>query len=143
MEIYHPPEMLSVQAGNEHPTLERLYMLNLDFSSVPSREPLDEGVYLISIAKVEEKISSAGNPMLSMEYDVIGVDGNRKLWDNYVLTDKTLWKLKELLNALDMDTSAIVELDVQELVGSQLQAKVIQETYNGEIVNRVKKVMPV
>lgn len=78
-----------------------------------------------------------------MEYDVIGVDGNRKLWDNYVLTDKTLWKLKELLNALDMDTSAIVELDVQELVGSQLQAKVIQETYNGEIVNRVKKVMPV
>ena len=117
-------------------------MLNLDFSSVPSREPLEEGVYHLQIAKVEETISSTGNPMLKVEYDVLGVEGNRKLWDNYVLIDKCLWKVKELFDALGIDTSALVEMDVDELVGLEVQAKVIQETYNGDIMNRVKKVMP-
>ena len=118
-------------------------MLNLDFSSVPSREPLEEGVYHLQIAKVEETNSSTGNPMLKVEYNVLGVEGNRKLWDNYVLIDKCLWKVKELFDALGIDTSELVEMDVNELVGLEVQAKVIQETYNGDIMNRVKKVMPV
>lgn len=118
-------------------------MLNLDFSSVPSREPLAEGVYTLRIAKVEETTSSTGNPMLKVEYDVIGVEGGRKLWDNFVLIDKALWKLKELFDALGIDTSSIVEMDVQELVGLEVQAKVVQDTYNGDIVNRVKKILAV
>ena len=117
-------------------------MLNLDFSIVPSREPLDEGVYDLTIAKIEETTSSTGNPMLKVEYDVNGVEGNRKLWDNYVLIDKCLWKVKELFDALGVDTSELVEMDVSELLGMQVKAKVIQETYNGDIVNRIKKVMP-
>ena len=117
-------------------------MLNLDFSSVPSREPLEEGVYHLQIAKVEETNSSTGNPMLKVEYDVLGVEGNRKLWDNYVLIDKCLWKVKELFDALGIDTSALVEMDVNELVGLEVQAKVIQETYNGDIMNRVKRILP-
>ena len=116
--------------------------INLDFSSVPSREPLEEGVYHLQIAKVEETNSSTGNPMLKVEYDVLGVEGNRKLWDNYVLIDKCLWKVKELFDALGIDTSALVEMDVNELVGLEVQAKVIQETYNGDVTNRVKKVLP-
>lgn len=116
--------------------------INLDFSSVPSREPLEEGVYHLQIAKVEETNSSTGNPMLKVEFNVLGVDGNRKLWDNYVLIDKCLWKVKELFDALGIDTSALVEMDVNELVGMEVQAKVIQETYNGDIMNRVKKILP-
>ena len=117
-------------------------MLNLDFSSVPSREPLDEGVYDLTIAKIEETTSSTGNPMLKVEYDVNDVEGNRKLWDNYVLIEKCLWKATERFDALGIDTSELVEMDVSELLGMQVKAKVIQETYNGDIVNRIKKVMP-
>lgn len=118
-------------------------MLNLDFSSVPSREPLEEGVYHLRIAKVEETTSSTGNPMLKVEYDVMDVEGNRKLWDNYVLINKCLWKVKELFDAIGVDTSELVEMNVTELVGMEVNGKVIQETYNGDIVNRIKKVMPV
>lgn len=118
-------------------------MLNLDFSSVPSREPLEEGVYHLRIAKVEETTSSTGNPMLKVEYDVMDVDGSRKLWDNYVLIDKCLWKVKELFDAIGVDTSELVEMDVTELVGMEVNGKVIQETYNGDIVNRIKKVLPI
>lgn len=117
-------------------------MMNLDFSSVPSREPLEEGIYSLTIAKAEETTSQSGNPMLKIEYDVNGVEGNRKLWDNYVLIDKCMWKLKELFDALGIDTTAIVEMDVSELVGLQVNAKVIQETYQGDVVNHVKKMYP-
>lgn len=117
-------------------------MMNLDFSSVPSREPLDEGIYSLTIAQAEETTSSTGNPMLKLEFDVNDVDGNRKLWDNYVLIDKCMWKLKELFDALGIDTSEVVEIDVSELVGMQVNAKVIQETYNGDVVNRIKKIYP-
>lgn len=134
--------MVEDGTGNILPS-ERHTMLNLDFSSVPSREPLEEGVYNLTIAKAEETTSSTGNPMLKVEYDVQGVDGNRKLWDNYVLIDKCMWKVKELFDAVGIDTSELVEMDVNELVGLEVQAKVIQETYNGDIVNRIKKVMPV
>lgn len=117
-------------------------MLNLDFSNVPSREPLEEGVYRLSITGAEETTSSTGNPMLKLEFTVLEVEGERKLWDNYVLIDKCLWKVQELFRAVGIDTSEIVEMDVTELVGLEVTAKVIQETYNGDIVNRIKKVMP-
>ena len=121
---------------------ERHTMLNLNFSNVPSREALPEGVYELQIAKVEEKLSSNGNPMLKVEYDVLGVEGNRKVWDNYVLIDKSMWKLKELFDALGIDTSAVVDMDAQGLVGQTVQAKIIQEPYEDTMQNRVKKIMP-
>ncbi|WP_301003098.1 DUF669 domain-containing protein [uncultured Duncaniella sp.] len=123
-------------------------MLNIDFSSVPSREPLEEGTYLLSISEAEEKLSSTGNPMISLTFDVLStedgtpIDGQRKLWDNYSLQAQALFKLKDLFQALGIDTSALVEMDVSELVGQQVRAKVVQETYNGELRNRIKKVYP-
>lgn len=122
--------------------------LNLDFSSVPSRDPLEEGMYLLQISEASEKTSSTGNPMIAITYDVIAthegeaVEGNRKLWDNYSLQAQALFKLKELLGALGIDTSAVVDLEVSDLIGQQVLAKVVQETYNGELRNRVKKLFP-
>lgn len=123
--------------------------MNIDFSSVPNREPLEEGTYLLTIAKAEEKLSSTGNPMIALEYDISAtadgevVEGGRKLWDNCSLQAQALFKLKDLFNALGMDTSAVVDIDIADLVGQQVMAKVIQETYNGELRNRVKKLYPV
>lgn len=123
--------------------------MNIDFSSVPNREPLEEGTYLLTIAKAEEKLSSTRNPMIALEYDISAtadgevVEGGRKLWDNYSLQAQALFKLKDLFNALGMDTSAVVDIDIADLVGQQVMAKVIQETYNGELRNRVKKLYPV
>lgn len=114
-------------------------MLNLDFSSVPSREPLEEGIYDLVVAEAEETTSSNGNPMLKLTFNVGGVDGDRKLWDNFVLIDKCLWKVKELLDAIGMDTSSIVEMDPAELIGQPVRGKVIQKEYNGDIINNVKK----
>ena len=115
-------------------------MLNLDFSSVPTREPLEEGIYTVTIETAEETpAKSSGNPMIKVKYAVEGHDQN-KLFDNFVLTPAALWKLKELLTALGYETSDIVNMDVQDLVGQQVQVKVIQEMYDGNMTNRIKKI---
>lgn len=140
-----PPETL-IGTGSEEPGKE---LMNIDFRSVPSREALEEGTYLLQVAEVEEKTSSTGNPMLSITYDVLStsdgspVEGSRKIWDNYSLQAQALFKLKELFDALGIDTSAVVDMDVADLVGQQVLAKLVQETYNGELRNRVKKLFPV
>lgn len=112
-------------------------MLNLDFSAVKSLEPLEEGVYELEITKVEEKVASSGNPMLTVEFSTDG----HKIWENYVLIDKCLFKLKELFDALGIDTGEIVEMDVQDLVGSSVKAKVIQDEYDNRILNRIAKIL--
>lgn len=117
-------------------------MLNLDFSSVPSREPLEEGVYTLVVSDAKETLSSSKNPMIELVFDVQDVEGDRKLWDNLVLIDKCLWKVKEFMTAVGYDTSEVVSMDILELIGQTVQAKVLQVPYNGDIKNEVKKYYP-
>jgi len=124
-------------------------MLNLDFSNVQSREPLNPGFYVVKIEDAEEKTSSNGNPMIAITYTVLyaadsgtPVQGTYKLWDNLVLTDKALWKVKELFTALGIDTENIVTMDVRDMIGMDLRVKVIQEMYNGENRNYVRGYAP-
>lgn len=112
--------------------------INLDFNSVPSREPLAEGVYVFEIKSVEEKVSSAGNDMWLVRFDE--VESGTAVFDNYVLKSNCLWKLKELLDALGFETSANLDIDPQDLVGQVVKGKVIQEDYEGSPTNRMKKI---
>lgn len=117
----------------------KITMINLDFSSVPSRDPLEEGVYQVTITNAEEVVSSTGNPMLKIECTT---EENRKLWNNYVLTEKCLWKMKELCRAIGYDTSEALQVEAADFIGQEFNAKVVQEIYNGEIVNRIAKALP-
>lgn len=124
-------------------------MLNLDFSSVPSRDPLEPGWYHARISAVEEKMSSTGKPMLMLTYEIVGTEdgeeiaGNRKIFENLVLTDNALWKVKAVFGALGIDTDEIVDMDTDELVDMELLLKVVQEEYQGEIRNYTKGCKPI
>jgi hypothetical protein len=119
-------------------------MLKLDFSSVPSREPLEPGWYLANISAAEEKVSSTGKPMLVLTYSITAtsdgepVPGERRVFENLVLTQEALWKAKAVFQALGIDTSTIVDMDPDELIGSELMVRIAQDTYEGEIRNYAK-----
>lgn len=117
-------------------------MLNLDFSNVPSREPLPEGIYDVSIAKVEDTTSKNNNPMLKIEFDVLtpGYE-KRKLWSYYVLTADAMWKMKELCDAVGLSTDEVVTMDTAEFVGLTCKASVGQRVYEGNVTNEIKKLL--
>lgn len=116
--------------------------LTLDFSNVPSREPIPDGLYPVTITKVEQVMSKTNKPMLKIEFEVQSEEyQGRKLFSNYVLTDECKWKVKELFDSLGLDTRALVDMDTDQLVGLGCTAKVAQREYQGEIQNEIKKTM--
>jgi hypothetical protein len=117
-------------------------MIKLDFSEVQGGdfEPIPEGDYLVEIEEVKEKESNSGNQMLQMKFNVVeGEYEGRKIFDNYVLTQKALWKLKNLFVALEKDVSGIAEFDPKDLEGMKFLATVTIEEYQGNENNRIKK----
>lgn len=117
--------------------------MNLDFSNVQSRDPLPEGVYPVTIAKVDMTTSkSSGNPMLKIEFNIEDdAFKGRKVWSNYVLTEAAMWKVQELFRACGLDSDQIVTIDTEDLVGLGCNLKIAQREYEGNIQNEVKKAM--
>jgi hypothetical protein len=112
--------------------------INLDFSAV-NTEPLAVGVYALNIDACEETVSSTGKPMIKVRFKEPNT--GIAIFENYVIQDNTLWKLKELLDALGYDTSAGLDVEPLELVGQMVNASVVQREYEGSIQNSVKKVL--
>lgn len=113
----------------------------LDFSSVPKREPLPDGIYNLTCESAECKDSKNGKPMLSVRFREM--ETGSAVFENFVLTPDCLWKLQGYLNILGIEADG--QLDAEELassiVGTAVQAKVVQDDYNGQITNKVKKYM--
>lgn len=115
--------------------------INLDFSQVEERnfEPLAEGIYNLTIIAAEQTTSSKGSEMIKVTFEE--PETKSRIWENYVIQQNCLWKLKELLDVVGVDTSATIDLDPQDLIGVVVKAKVIQDTYEDKITNRIKKVV--
>lgn len=114
-------------------------MITLDFSNVKERTPLAEGIYELEITDAVEKASkSSGNMMLSVTFKELTT--GTLIWENYSYIETALFKLKKLLDAIGIDVSSEVSLDPADLIGVTVKAKVIQDTYNDQITNRVKDV---
>ena len=115
-------------------------MANLDFSSIPSNEPLAEGIYVLQIEDVTEKVSSTGKDMLLVRFRE--PDSKTVIFENYVLTPDALWKLKELTDAIGLEVAPGTDSSevAEALKSNMIKAKVIQDVYNERVMNRVKKV---
>lgn len=112
--------------------------MNLDFSNVQSGTILDEGVYNVTIESVEEKTSASGKPMLLIRFRE--EETKTAIFENYVLQENCLWKLKELLSAAGIECNGSVDFDTDDLIGLVFKAKIVQDDYNDSKVNRIKKV---
>ena len=112
--------------------------INLDFSNVQGNVVLDEGIYNLTIESVEQKVSSTGKDMLLVRFREETT--KTAIFENYVLQENCLFKLKELLSAAGLECDGICDLDTDMLVGLTFKAKVTKEQYNDNDVNRIKKI---
>ena len=97
-----------------------------------------EGEYIVEVTSFEEKESSNGNPGLSWKWKV--VEGDYKgatIWDNTSLLPQALWRLKNLLDCLGIDTSGEVNLVAKEILGKRALVEISIETYQGKERSRI------
>lgn len=116
--------------------------LKLDFTGVESFQRAAEGIHTVKVATAEVKQSSGGNDMITVAFEVTkGADKGARVYDNFVLTDTALWKLKGFLQAVGIKADGRLQLDVDKLVGKVCQINVQHEEYDGKIRARVESIM--
>lgn len=116
--------------------------VQLDFSSIPSRDPLPEGFYDVICEAAEVKTSKNGKPMLSARFRE--PEHDTAIFENFVLTPDCLWKLASFCKAVGIDTtggSMDAEALAEQMIGVGVRVQVVTESYEGSDVNRIKKYM--
>ena len=115
--------------------------VKVDLTGVESYTRASEGIHTAKIASIELTQSQGGDDMLKITYEIIkGEDKGCKVFDNIVLTEKALWKLKLLLQAIGMKADGKVALDLDKMEGKICDIDVIHEEYNGQLRAKVSEV---
>lgn len=114
--------------------------MKLNFAD--TEDPRNDGFELLPNGKYHCQITGAemtetsggkapGTPMVKMEYTIItGKFENRRVWDNLVLNNESLWKTKSLLYACGWTEEEVksedfdFDVDELELVGRELDVRV-------------------
>lgn len=113
-----------------------------DFSKVTEgggRIHVKPGDYKVKIAKAEFGESQAGNPMITLTYQLL--DGPKKgktIKDRFALTEKAMWKLYNMLVALGKKVpKKKVNLKPAEWVGEELVVTLEDDEYDGKMYSSV------
>ena len=119
-------------------------VLKVDFTNVEPGGKVPEGDYPVRVREVTVEESSSGNPYLKWVFEII--DGRYKgriLYHNTSLQPQALFNLRNTLEALGMEVpQAVVELDLDNLVGLKAAVSVEIEVYQGKEKSRVVEVFP-
>lgn len=108
--------------------------VKMDFTGVESYSKASEGRHTVKVADIEQKTSSGGDDMLQFAFEVIkGDDKGSRVFDNFVLTDKALWKFKACLQALGMKADGKIVIDLDKILGKVCDIEVFHEEYNGQM----------
>lgn len=112
----------------------------LDFTGIEAYVKCAEGQHVVKLIEIEETESQAGNDMLNATFQVVkGASTGAKLYDNFVLTEKALWKLQSFLVAVGMKADGKVVLDLDKLIGKTCIVEVAHEEYDGKTRARIQE----
>lgn len=112
--------------------------VKLDFTGVENFQKASEGEHIAKIISAEETVASTGSDMIKITFEVTsGEDKGSRVYENYVLLEASLWKLKALLNALGVKAEGKVVIDLDKLIGKICIIEVVHEEYNGTIRAKV------
>jgi len=104
-----------------------------DTGDVSPREPVPAGKYLVTCTDGEIKESgpqakNPGSQYINWEFTIEdeGYEG-RKLWSNTTLLPHALFSIKQLLEAVGMDTSGELDFDLDDVIGKKLILRVTKK----------------
>lgn len=115
----------------------------LDFTGIESFIRCEEGQHVAKLSRLDDKQSQAGDDMLVGVFEVVkGESKGSRVYENFPLTQKALWKLKSFLEAVGIKAEGKVNLDLDKLVGKQCIIEVSHEEYNGVTRARINAFLP-
>ena len=90
-----------------------------------------DGVYEIECIDAREKTSKGGNPMIELNWQIVGENGDHgpKFKDWLVMSEAVAWRIDAFLTAIGKHPGegVEIELDADELIGVSTRARLKQE----------------
>lgn len=112
--------------------------IKVDMTNVESYGKCEEGIHTAKIASIEQTTSQGGDDMLKVIFEVVkGKSKGARVFDNFVLTEKALWKFQLLLKALKVKCDGKLAIDLDKLEGKLVDIEVAHEEYQGQMRARV------
>ena len=113
-------------------------VVKVDFSGVESYLKCAEGEHVAVLKETELKTSEAGNDMISCVFEVVaGSSAGARVFDNFVLTEKALWRLKTYLEVIGIKADGKLKLDTDKMKGKKCIIEVSHEEYKGQTRARI------
>lgn len=107
--------------------------VKLDMTGVETFTLCEEGIHTAKITKIEEATTQSGDDMLKVVFEVIkGNSKGARVFDNFALIDKALWKFKMCLEAMGIKADGKIIVDLDKLVGRIVDIEVYHDEYNGK-----------
>jgi hypothetical protein len=115
--------------------------MRYDFRSVDDVESfvsVPEGVYRCRIAEVRERSARDGSVRWSFRLEVVDGEwaGRTAAWDSVTWSERGIFRVKKVLEALNLDVSGELELEPADLVNLQARVKVVPEEREDAISGR-------
>lgn len=124
-------------------------LITPDLSQMEDLGNIPAGTYPARIVAVEAKTSDKGNPMIipSFKVNVAGKERTRKAY--VVVAGPGAYNFDQLLRSVGLDAVADsyktpgpkAPFETEDLVGKTLNVVVEEETYNGQLRDKVKSFM--
>jgi len=104
------------------------------YKDIDDYTPLPEDSYLSQIVSAQETTTKkSGTENWKVKFEVLtGEFRGRFIFDNFVLTEKALPRLKKLCSAIGMDVSRKVNVKPADLLDKKCLVDVIIETYDDD-----------
>lgn len=109
--------------------------ISVDMEGVESGGKIvPDGNYHAKIEEIEQKESKAENDMLVVKWRILAGKGKGGLvYDNISLTPQALWRLKGLMEALEIEVpDGSMDIDLDELLDQECTIQVTNENYEGK-----------
>lgn len=104
---------------------------------------IPQGDYHVSVAEAELVAKEGKTPYIRTVFVVReGEHEGRKLFHNFMWSEKSLPFMKGFLVAIDYDTSGEVEIDYKDWPNSELAVRVAHEIYEGKPKAIISKYIP-
>lgn len=103
-------------------------------------DPLPDGQYPVKVVEVEERSTSKGDPMWSLQLEVLsGQYAGRIIFDNITWSEAGMKRVKFVLRRLGLELSGEQEIKPEDLVGKAALVTTMIDTYFSEKHGKEKR----
>ncbi len=108
--------------------------MKIDMTGVESYSRCPEGQFPAKLIKLEEcTIQGSGDDGLKAKFEVTGGSGKgSNVFETFSLGEKALWKLKMMLESMNIKANGKMTIDLDKLEGKSVGIEVVHDEFNGQ-----------